>query len=168
MNLELFNSSLFQHSNGEFYPERYTEIPVMTNGSEARCMMAITGLPIPQPNELWRTTFEIHGTNNMLRSRGYGAHLTTEVRVGFDTSHVRDGFSVLRANGGINVGVEAHHTLASRAKSIKWTEAMIEALQGRAPVIKLMVWAGSTQAESGDKLEITPGRGFLQLERFIF
>lgn len=157
--MQLVDGKIF--SSG-FY-ERYSDIPVETDGSSPRCMMYIKP-DIPNAGDIWTITVEIHVTNDDLRARGSGVACTTEVRIGEDTSHARDGFKVIRANGSFNVGVEAHHGLILRTKSIEWTQAMIDDISGWTDLaVKFMVWGSSTAAISGDRLVIDEGRGFMQL-----
>ncbi|MGH1542732.1 MAG: hypothetical protein ACRBHB_20100 [Arenicella sp.] len=162
--LELKTGRIF--SSG--YVERYSEIPVYTNGSGVRTLMYINNISIPVAGEIWDVEYEVHVTNDDLRARGKGVAATTEVRIGVDTSHNRSGyFACSRANGSFNVGVEAHHGLISRRCLFKWTQADIDDLNNINPVLKAYLWASSTAAQSGDKLKVDQGRGKLVLLRHI-
>ena len=166
--LELKTGQIF--SSG--FVERYVDIPVRTDGSAVRTVMYINNLTPPVPGEIWDIEYEIHVTNDDLRERDRGVAATTEVRIGFDTSHSRgngDGsFRCSRANGSFNVGVEAHHGLISRRCLFEWTQELVEGVTAqypKLPVVKAYLWASSTAAISGDRLEIDQGRGKLVLLR---
>lgn len=167
--MQLYDGRHF--ADGQY--ERYTEIRVWDDHTKARCLMYVEG-PRPSVGDIWRWTSEVHVTNNDLRLRDKGVAVTTEVRIGPDSSHNR-GYDTtqpapmpfIRANGTFNVGKEAHHGLIGRTKSIEWTQEMVDAVADWDQVIaKFMIWASSTAYQSSDRLDIGKMRGFAQLEVF--
>lgn len=159
---ELIDGARFE--NGWY--ERYNSLPVKKDGSGVKCLFFVS-MPKPKVGEIWTVTSEIHVTNNDLRNRDAGVACTTEVRMGSSPANDRGAdLPFVRANGSFNVGVEAHHGLITRTKSIVWTQGMIDSVASWEGVyVKTYVWASSTSARSGDRLEIDVGRGFSQVLR---
>lgn len=162
MQIELIDGTRF----GSGWHERYDSLPVREDGSGAKCVMYVT-MPKPSVGEIWTVTSEIHVTNNDLRRRDKGVACTTEVRIGSSPDHDRGSdLPFVRANGSFNVGVEAHHGLIPRSRSMVWTRDLVDAVAAWDGVyVKQYVWASSTAARSGDRLEIDQGRGFIQVLR---
>lgn len=147
--------------------ERYTSLVVKDSDAPKYCIFYIE-MPRPVLGEIWVVSSEIHGTNDDLRARGYGLHLTTEIRVDDNTSNTRGGLEIARANGSFNIGPEAHHGLIPRPNMMEWTQADIDYVSGWGAVyLKFFAWAGSTQAQSGDRCDITSGRGHLKCLRIV-
>lgn len=156
--------------------ERYTDMPASAGVvpyndplfNSDRCIRYIE-MPRPTLGEIWDVSAEVHVTNDDLRSRGFGLYVTTEVIVGDTTGNSRlvDGLlplQIIKPSGAYNVGPEAHHGLIPRRGIIKWTQADLNYIsQYETIYLKYMVWSGSTQYQSGDRCEITPGRGQLKV-----
>jgi hypothetical protein len=146
----------------------YQSVPVVEDSSEPRKIYNV-GVPRPVVGEEWHVCTEVHVTNDDLRERGAGVACVTEVRFSGNSGNGReDGFDWLRANGSWNVGVEAHHALISRSKWLRWTPEFIAQLPGGPDdplYVKLIVIARSKQARAGDKLDIKPDGGFLQVHQ---
>lgn len=162
--MTLHEQKLWDHG-GTLYPERYAAIPVELDGSEPRTIMYINELDLPTLGEIWDISFHIHATNDDLRARGAGLYLTTEIRIGFTTNHLRDGFYVAKAQGSFNIGVEAHHGLIIRRALFEWDQQKLDALNSQTPIVKGIIWAGSTQAQGSDVCAIDVGCGHLKLLR---
>lgn len=159
--------------------ERYSDIPVsdgalsFTDPSYPydRCIRYVA-MPRPVVGEIWDISMELHATNDDLRARDKALALTTEILIGPQPSNSRftNGviqLVVLRANGSYNIGPEAHHGLISRRAVIQWDAEKIAYIAAYETIyVKLMAWAISTAAESGDRCEITPNRGFLRVLRY--
>lgn len=148
--------------------ERYTTVPVESDSSNPRTIFYVVPDPHPVVGEVWIVSFEIHVTNDDLRAQDKGVAATTEVRLGYDTSHERaSGFNLIRANGTFNIGVEAHHGLISRTKTIYWTQQMVDDANAMSDVVaKMMIWASSSGQSGQYDLEIGQNRGFFQITRF--
>ena len=143
----------------QYTSQRYDRMPV-GSGSEYRRTLLYIPVNGIVAGEIWDIHAMIHATNNDLRSRGYGLALTTEIRCGYDSSHDRDGFSLADDSGSFNIGVEAHHGLVNRRALYEWPTD-----EEDTRYIKFIVWASSTQAQSGDDCNITPNRSTLSLLR---
>jgi hypothetical protein len=146
----------------------YRSVPVVEDSSEPRKVYNVR-VPRPVLGEEWHVCTEVHVTNDDLRERGAGMAAVTEVRFSDNSGNGReDGFAWLRANGSWNVGVEAHHALISRSKWLAWTPELIAQLPGGPDdplFVKLILMAKSEQAQAGDKLDIKPDGGFLQVRQ---
>jgi hypothetical protein len=146
----------------------YRSVPVVEDSSEPRKIYNVR-VPRPAVGEEWHVCAEVHVTNDDLRKRGAGVAAVTEVRFSENSGNGReDGFGWLRANGSWNVGVEAHPALISRSKWLEWTPELIDQLPGGPDdplYVKLMLMAKSAQAQAGDKLDIKPDGGFLQVRK---
>jgi len=161
--------------------ERYTDIPVFGNDTAVgfndptfpydRCIRFIE-MPRPSLGDIWDVSCEVHATNDDLRARGNGLYLTTEVLIGpgngnsrfYTINNVPQPLPiVIRANGSYNIGPEAHHGLIARRSLYKWTQERLDYIAAYPAIyLKFMIWSGSTQAQSGDRCVITPGRGLLE------
>jgi hypothetical protein len=146
----------------------YRSVPVVEDSSEPRKVYNVR-VPRPVLGEEWHVCTEVHVTNDDLRERGAGVAAVTEVRFSDNSGNGReDGFAWLRANGSWNVGVEAHHALISRSKWLAWTPELIAQLPGGPDdplFVKLILMVKSEQAQAGDKLDIKPDGGFLQVRQ---
>lgn len=143
--------------------ERYTDMPIRSDSSGARCILYIP-MPMPVVGEIWDISSEIHVTNDS----GVSAHLTTQVILGADASHDGIGVSLIRASGSFNVTPSNHHGLVSRRQPIKWTQEMVDiASTMTTPFLKFRIWAGSTAWTSSTRMDITPNRGHLRVLRYV-
>jgi hypothetical protein len=148
--------------------ERYTDMPVKSDYTGARCIMYIPIAQLPVVGEIWDISSEIHVTNDDLRARGKALALTTTVLLGDTANHDNIGVSLIKASGSFNVGVEAHHGLVSRRAPVRWTQEMVDiAATLGTPTLKFLIWASSTAWQSGDRCDITQNRGHLRMLRYV-
>jgi len=159
---------LVKHAYPEMVDRLITEIDVKSTNvmASAVCLAYVPVTGKIRKGEAWDIYAAVHGTNDDVRARGSGIYLAIEVRIGEGDFTQRLGGEIvpIRGRAEWNLGVEAHHGYPDRFGRYVWPEDVD--ISGTM-YAKLFAWSGTTNAQPGDKCDITPNQTILTLERKI-